>query len=182
VKLRLHAAAHVSTCNGPGRRIVVWTQGCGLACPDCFNPSTHSRTGGGEIEVEELARRIDVWAREAKEPVRGVTLSGGEPLAQARAVAALLDLIPPSLDVLLYTGHEPKEIRRSASMRAVIRRCDAVLAGRFDRDQIHPYAAKALMLRTGRIRADEILAHRSIEFTIDRHAGGIMTGFPWRVP
>jgi anaerobic ribonucleoside-triphosphate reductase activating protein len=181
VNLHIHATTTNSTCNGPGRRIVIWTQGCSLACSGCFNPITHGLIGGEKIPVEALAQQIDNWSHDAPEPVRGITLSGGEPLAQPRAVAILLGLIDPALDVLLYTGFEPDEIRRSSAMRSVIRRCDAVLAGRFYVDRSHPYETKALMLRTNRILPQEIRAHRMVEFVIDRPGGGIMTGFPRRL-
>lgn len=181
MNLHIHAMTRASTCNGPGRRIVIWTQGCTLSCPGCFNPITHGSTGGEEIAVEALAQRIADWSHEATEPVRGITLSGGEPLGQPRAIATLLALIDPALDVLLYTGFEPEEIRRSSAMRSVISRCDAVLAGRYDRDRTHPYEGKALMLRTNRILPEEIRAHRMIEFVFDRSASGVMTGFPRRI-
>lgn len=41
---RLHAVVPRSAANGPGVRYVVWSQGCALACPGCFNPETRPRT------------------------------------------------------------------------------------------------------------------------------------------
>ena len=42
---RIHATASASRANGPGRRFVVWFQGCTLGCAGCFNPATHAAAG-----------------------------------------------------------------------------------------------------------------------------------------
>ncbi|MGD0006352.1 MAG: 4Fe-4S cluster-binding domain-containing protein, partial [Anaerolineaceae bacterium] len=39
--LNLHHFEPLSLVNGPGKRSVVWVQGCTLNCPGCFNPQTH---------------------------------------------------------------------------------------------------------------------------------------------
>lgn len=53
---RLHAVVPRSTANGPGVRYVVWSQGCALACPGCFNP-TRVRTAlrDADLLVQALA-------------------------------------------------------------------------------------------------------------------------------
>jgi anaerobic ribonucleoside-triphosphate reductase activating protein len=54
--LRLHGFVARSRANGPGIRAVVWTQGCTLGCPGCFNPGSHPSEGpGGEVATDELA-------------------------------------------------------------------------------------------------------------------------------
>ena len=40
-----------SRVNGPGRRVVVWVQGCTLGCLGCFNPGTHA-AGVSGVAVE----------------------------------------------------------------------------------------------------------------------------------
>ncbi|GAA4020981.1 hypothetical protein GCM10022280_21890 [Sphingomonas swuensis] len=157
---------------------MVWTQGCALACEGCFNPDSHAKANGEIIEVPALARQVNASARASG--LRGLTLSGGEPLAQARAVAHLLDRLDPALDVLLFTGHELAEIRRSSVMRAVIARCDAVLAGRYSAANDHPFAGKSLLLRGGRIRADELTPHHIIELVVGTGPNATVTGYPRR--
>ena len=178
MKLRLHHLCSSSIVNGPGRRFVAWVQGCGLACEGCFNPESHTKGGGEVIDVAELARQVNKQARASG--LRGVTLSGGEPLAQARAVAHLLDDLDPALDVLLFTGHELAEIRRSSAMRAVVTRCDAVVAGRYKPSSSHPFAGKSLILRGGRIGADELAPHTTVELVVGRTANATITGYPRR--
>ncbi|RME55891.1 MAG: 4Fe-4S cluster-binding domain-containing protein, partial [Deltaproteobacteria bacterium] len=57
-ELRIADFLPCSEVNGPGRRAVVWVQGCSLGCPGCFNPHTHSKGGGRTIAIEVLAQRI----------------------------------------------------------------------------------------------------------------------------
>jgi len=64
---------------------VVWVQGCTLSCPGCFNPATHSRTGGEVVTVDALFECIV-----AAPDIEGVSISGGEPLQQCGPLAALL--------------------------------------------------------------------------------------------
>jgi len=44
--LNLYHYEPLSLVNGPGKRAVVWVQGCTLGCPGCFNPQTHSVAAG----------------------------------------------------------------------------------------------------------------------------------------
>jgi anaerobic ribonucleoside-triphosphate reductase activating protein len=178
VQLYVHAAVTGSSCNGPGLRIVIWTQGCRLACAGCFNSPTHHYNHRIGVEVTALADKISAWLKHSPNPIRGLTLSGGEPLNQAGAIAALIDLVDPALDILLFTGFSPAELFRSSAMRSVIKKCDAILAGRYQKELAHPYQGKHLLLRTGRIRADELAPHTNAELFFDGSNNGLVTGFP----
>lgn len=43
-----------SIVDGPGLRMVIWTQGCKHNCKGCHNPQTHSLTKGYEIDTKEV--------------------------------------------------------------------------------------------------------------------------------
>ena len=76
--MRIANTVSDSIVDGPGLRFAVFTQGCPHHCPGCHNPETHDPKGGKEVPVEELAARM------GKDPlIQGLTLSGGEPFAQA---------------------------------------------------------------------------------------------------
>ena len=95
---------HSATTDGPGIRTVVFLKGCPLRCIWCHNPESWSfrpetvddtvhggkKTYGKERTVadvlEELLRDKPFYDASGG----GMTLSGGEPLAQARFAAALL--------------------------------------------------------------------------------------------
>ncbi len=127
--LRLHAWMPCSRANGPGVRAVVWTQGCTLGCPGCFNPKTHPFDGGQELAVEELFGRIVALGGF----IEGITLSGGEPLQQLPAVLALLRRLraETTLSVILFTGYEWAEVQAMPESDALLACVDVLIAGRY---------------------------------------------------
>ncbi len=124
--LRIHAVVSHSRANGPGRRFVVWVQGCSLGCPGCFNPGTHDPRAGESIEIAQLAARIH-----ATGGIEGVTLTGGEPLEQAPAVASLLESLDARLSVVLFSGYSLAEIENVGDGRRCLSRTDVLIAGRY---------------------------------------------------
>lgn len=79
--------------DGPGIRTVVFLQGCPLRCRWCANPESQSPAGGEKCRVETAEGVLRVCLQDRafyEESGGGVTLSGGEPLAQAAFARALL--------------------------------------------------------------------------------------------
>lgn len=132
MKLKFHQFLPVSTANGPGKRAVVWVQGCTLGCPGCFNPQTHPNQGD-EIEVDDLFEQI----HSLEDQIVGVTISGGEPLQQRRAVQALLERIhgETRLSVLVFSGYRWEEIQKMPRIDDLLKCVDVLLAGRYDDSQ-----------------------------------------------
>jgi len=78
-----------------------------------------------------------MWHAAVAADADGLTISGGEPLAQAAGLRALLEsadrvrrATDREIDFLVYTGYEPVEIDGD-SARA-LRLADAVITGRYD--------------------------------------------------
>jgi pyruvate formate lyase activating enzyme len=86
---RIHSIETLGGVDGPGMRCVIFFQGCPLRCLYCQNPDTQAFGSGREVSLAELMRTIE-RTRPYFGPEGGVTLSGGEPLAQPEAVAELL--------------------------------------------------------------------------------------------
>jgi pyruvate formate lyase activating enzyme len=86
---RIHSIETLGGVDGPGVRCVIFFQGCPLRCLYCQNPDTQSFENGREITLAELMRTVERM-RPYFGPEGGVTLSGGEPLAQPGAVAEIL--------------------------------------------------------------------------------------------
>jgi len=100
VTLRLGGLEAESIVDGPGFRCTVFVQGCPLSCPGCHNQALQAFEGGQVVEIEALAA-----AHFANPLLEGITLSGGEPFAQAEACAALARLARArGLSVFCYTG------------------------------------------------------------------------------
>lgn len=85
----VHSIEVGSFVDGPGVRYVVFLSGCPLRCAYCHNPDTWRCRGEPQDSAEVLAG-IARTAPFLKTGDGGVTISGGEPLAQARFTLELL--------------------------------------------------------------------------------------------
>ena len=90
------------TTLGPGRRLGIWFQGCGIRCPGCVSMDTWFAKPPGTT-VEELLRAAEVPLAAAD----GVTVSGGEPFDQPEALEQLLKGLRSrsACDILVFSGH-----------------------------------------------------------------------------
>lgn len=129
MKLRLHSTLNSSYSNGPGNRFVIWTQGCNLKCPGCFNPETHDHNGGYLIETDELFQQIV-----SVKGIEGISVSGGEPMLQVEAFYELLNRIraETNLSVLIYSGFDYEDIKKDENKSIVLDICDILIVGRYD--------------------------------------------------
>lgn len=120
--------AEDSIVDGPGLRLTVFCQGCPHHCPGCQNPETWPFEGGEKVPVDEIA------ARAGHNPlVRGVTLSGGEPFAQAGPCAALAGLLKAKgYELAAYTGYTFEELLTGApEQRELLSQLDILVDGPF---------------------------------------------------
>lgn len=99
--IRIAGTVNDSITDGPGIRYTIFTQGCPHHCPGCHNPQTWDFAGGVDVTCDQLLAEIT-----ANPLLRGVTLSGGEPLAQAAAIIPLAQQIRAlGLELAIYTGY-----------------------------------------------------------------------------
>lgn len=105
-QLRIAGIINESIADGPGIRMVVFTQGCSHNCPGCHNPQTHSYDSGEMKEIEEIINDI------IKNPLLdGITLSGGDPFEQAAACSRLAGEVRRlGLNVITYTGYTYEQL------------------------------------------------------------------------
>jgi len=177
VNLRVHAIEPRSRANGPGARFVVWLQGCTLGCPGCFNPATHDTDGGRDVAVAELARQLA-----GTQGIEGISLSGGEPLQQAEAAAALLDAARAlRLSTLVFSGHTLDEIRALPHGAAVLDRLDVLIDGRYVAGQrlatgMRGSSNQRIHLLTSRYRLADVEATPVAEIRIAPGGDVVLTG------
>ncbi|MCD9195270.1 4Fe-4S single cluster domain-containing protein [Streptomyces albireticuli] len=141
MRIRINGTHFPLETLGPGRRLGVWFQGCPLACAGCMSRHTWAPEGGRESSVREL---LDLWREALDKGAQGLTVSGGEPLEQAPALAEFLAgaaLLRGAheraggvahgtrADFLVYTGYEEEEW--DPPRTRALRHADAVVAGRF---------------------------------------------------
>ena len=84
--LIVHSFQSLGAVDGPGLRYVIFLQGCPYRCPYCHNPDTKPFGGGTEYTVSALCDRVERYKTYFGKD-GGVTVSGGEPLCQAEALA-----------------------------------------------------------------------------------------------
>lgn len=116
MKIAINKAHYPVTVLGPGQRIGIWLQGCSIRCPGCVSQDTWPRDPTREIDVAVLL----AWCRRvAADGPDGVTLSGGEPFDQPKALTALLKALHRwraqagrDFDILCYSGYPLATLRR----------------------------------------------------------------------
>lgn len=72
--------------DGPGTRMTLFMAGCGMRCQFCQNPDTWRMKDGVRHTVDEVMERVSRYATIMKVTGGGLTISGGEPLLQAKFV------------------------------------------------------------------------------------------------
>jgi len=125
----VNVAHTVDRCRvlGPGERFVLWVQGCPLRCPGCHNPQFQPFRHATWFTVDDLEERIL-----AVSGVEGATYVGGEPFAQAQALADLSRRIrAKGLSVMVYSGFKLEQLRRGVlpHARALLAETDLLLDG-----------------------------------------------------
>lgn len=101
MEIRLAGVVEESIVDGPGYRMAVFVQGCPHGCPGCHNPKTHDPAGGYLADTDAIIAKL------GKNPlVRGVTLTGGEPMMQAAALCEIAAAAQAKgMSVWCYTGY-----------------------------------------------------------------------------
>jgi anaerobic ribonucleoside-triphosphate reductase activating protein len=97
--------------DGPGIRVVIFTQGCLHGCRECHNPETWDVNGGKEYTVREVIRMMKKPGPNRKK-LTGVTFSGGEPFLQAAELTLIAyEAHRIGWDVMTYTGYLYEDLR-----------------------------------------------------------------------
>ena len=115
----------------PGLRFVLFTQGCPHHCPGCHNPESHDPAGGYDIAWEK------VYAEFEKNPLlKGLTLSGGEPMLQPAELVDLCRAVHAAgKDVMAYTGFTYEELldrqKDDPALAELLNEIDTLVDGRF---------------------------------------------------
>ncbi len=88
---RISSFQTLGTLDGPGVRFVVFLQGCPLRCACCHNPETWNLNDGSEFSAIDVLKKVTAYKKYFGKN-GGITVSGGEPLLQAKFVSELFSL------------------------------------------------------------------------------------------
>jgi anaerobic ribonucleoside-triphosphate reductase activating protein len=126
---------------GPGRRYAIWVQGCPMRCPGCCNPELLPFAGRDTMGRTAAALLERVLAASARSPLEGVSLLGGEPFAQAPALAVLAErLRDAGLGVMVYSGFTLAELEAKIAagepgVARLLAATDLLVDGRYEREK-----------------------------------------------
>lgn len=134
-KIRLAGIIKESVVDGKGIRYVLFSQGCKHGCKNCFNPETHSFTGGKLYDMDEIVEDIKKYPL-----IKGVTFSGGDPLEQADKFIYIAKKVKEmGLDLWSYTGYTYEYIVSHFEQRKeweeLLKYIDVLVDGRFEEDK-----------------------------------------------
>lgn len=112
--IKISGIVKESIVDGPGIRLVIFSQGCKHNCKGCHNPQTHSFENGQIINIEDILEMIK------KNPLLdGVTFSGGDPFEQSESFAKLgKEVKKLGLNIITYTGYTYEQIVESIDKKA----------------------------------------------------------------
>lgn len=115
---------------GPGQRFAIWVQGCCFHCHDCISPDWIPLEEANLIEVKSLAKLI----LKTKD-IDGLTISGGEPMLQAKALLQLSKYLKEKRDlsIICFTGFTLRQLmaKNNAIINNFLNIIDVLIDGQF---------------------------------------------------
>lgn len=132
--LRVFQFTPATKAEGPGLRACIQVQGCPIRCPGCAVPQTWSEQGGQTLDTQYLIEKIVDGPT-----VEGVTFLGGEPFAQAAALAEIARWVKAhGMTVLTFTGYWLEDIQKAnrTDFNELLAATDLLIDGPFQREQV----------------------------------------------
>jgi len=115
---------------GPGQRFAIWVQGCCFNCRGCVSPDWIPQTQATLIKPIELAKVILSIPN-----LEGLTISGGEPMLQAKALSELFDYLRQrsDLSIICFTGFtlEELETKNEPEINHILTYIDVLIDGQY---------------------------------------------------
>jgi anaerobic ribonucleoside-triphosphate reductase activating protein len=124
-----------SISNGPGVRVVLWVAGCKIHCKGCQNPESWDFCAG---KLFDDAAKQELFNALNKPYIRGITISGGNPLDSPCNIFYLVTEIKckfPNKDIWLYSGYTYDEIRLSRERMKGLMGVDVLVDGPYMEEQ-----------------------------------------------
>ncbi|UTW49819.1 4Fe-4S single cluster domain-containing protein [Bacterioplanoides sp. SCSIO 12839] len=165
---------------GPGKRFVIWLQGCTLACKGCWNVDMWSSRPEHLIDRQALLEQIL-----NSNDIEGVTFLGGEPLQQTDNLIWLLQQLRSSgLSSMLFSGYEIEEIKADPVKSISLEYTDILVSGRYKQEVRNINLLwrgsenQQVLFLSERYQDYEILECNQVEVMIDEFAATTVLGFP----
>jgi anaerobic ribonucleoside-triphosphate reductase activating protein len=135
MNIELNRAHFPVTVLGPGRRIGLWVQGCGIGCAGCVARDTWAPDPGRAVAIRDVV----TWCADNAD-ADGVTISGGEPFDQPEPLHELLRQLDAwragtgrEIDLLCYSGRNLTVLQNR--FPHILAQLDAVIPGPYRQDE-----------------------------------------------
>lgn len=128
--MRFHNITYPDVNNGEGCRVTLWVAGCTHHCKGCHNPQTWSFKSGREF-TEDIKNKLYNVLRLPY--IKGITLSGGDPLDSFDDIFELVKDIKNSFndkDIWLFSGYTLEDIQNSEK-KIILEYIDVLVDGEF---------------------------------------------------
>lgn len=116
---------------GYGKRIGIWTIGCPHACFNCSNPELWDENKSKDLPLSYIYQML----RAIKDPIDGVTISGGEPFKQVEELSEIIRFIVTNItdDILVYSGYTLKQLKNweSPHVEYILSNIAALVDGKY---------------------------------------------------
>lgn len=175
--INLHSIIPSSRVNGPGKRMVVFFQGCARKCAGCFNPDTHS------FQKSHLYTSEDIFKQFLLPGTEGITVSGGEPFNQRNGLLKLLKTAKEQygLSTVVYSGFSYQEL--GLKKTSIFNYIDVLIDGAYKDEMKEPTllargsANQRLLFFSDRYQEKDFYMPAKVEIIISRDGTIRETGF-----
>lgn len=169
---------------GTGKRFVIWVQGCCFNCPGCVSPDWIPQKQATQVDIKRLAEYIV-----SMPDIDGLTVSGGEPMLQAKALSELFSYIRAARDIsiICYSGFtlEQLQAKSKPAINQILTQIDVLIDGLYvdslnDNQGFRGSSNQIVHFLTPRHILDVELftqRHRDVEIHI-RDTSALMVGVP----
>ena len=135
--MNYHNIDKMSVENGTGIRCVLWLSGCEIHCKNCQNPQTWDKCSG--IKFDQYAKK-ELLDSLSKDYIKGLTLSGGNPLEKYN-ILELLSLLKeikktyPDKDIWCYSGYTYDQLMKREDLKDIWQYIDVLVDGPYIDEQ-----------------------------------------------
>lgn len=129
--MKYNKIRNLDISNGEGCGVSVFTQGCNIHCPHCFNKELWDNNGGKEWTSKEfnlICSYLDC------DYIDHLTWLGGEPTLWAAAIADINRRIKDKYSdkkIWLYSGHTLEQLMSNLDTRDLLYTIDVLVDGPF---------------------------------------------------
>ena len=129
--MNYHKIEKCDVTSGVGVRVTLYISGCLLHCPYCHNPETWDFNSGKYFDKNV---KDELFESLSKSYIKGLTLSGGNPMDSYVEVLELVKLFRETFgdtkDIWLYSGYTLEEIIAS-DRTEILDYIDVLVDGRY---------------------------------------------------